>query len=289
MAVSGEALPAWSSSPGPHFPSTTIVLGPFGDILDYGNGTFYLSWYPSGLQGSSSEIEVPEWLLDPATGRRGPDPERDNLVACPRSSRDLATCSAGALSKAELQGGLIFAWGATDIDDPASELHDRHAIGPKSVGRYHTIDTGKLTTAPLYARMVGEQDPAPFDDASGDDRRPCVPGRGASRPRPSSRYRPRPWTIGRLSVSIDGPDPACERMCGGFLDDPRFEVSIRPRRLGWARNIEWLQQQADGEFWYYHQQDDLVDPTYLECTDRDRDEARPKQRWSSPTSTLWHP
>lgn len=68
----------------------------------------------------------------------------------------------------------------------------------------------------------------------------------------------------QVVISIDGPDPACERICHGYLGDPRFEVSIRPQRLGWARNIEWLQQQAHGEFWYYHQQDDLVDPTYLE-------------------------
>ena len=68
----------------------------------------------------------------------------------------------------------------------------------------------------------------------------------------------------QVVISIDGPDPVCERICSGYLGDPRFVVSIRPQRLGWARNIEWLQQQADGEFWYYHQQDDLVDPTYLE-------------------------
>ena len=68
----------------------------------------------------------------------------------------------------------------------------------------------------------------------------------------------------QVVISIDGPDPVCERICSGYLGDPRFVVSIRPQRLGWARNIEWLQQQADGEFWYYHQQDDLVDPTYLD-------------------------
>jgi glycosyltransferase involved in cell wall biosynthesis len=68
----------------------------------------------------------------------------------------------------------------------------------------------------------------------------------------------------RVVISVDGPDPACERLCEGYRGDPRIEVSVRPHRLGWARNIEWLQQQADGEFWYYHQQDDLVSSRYLE-------------------------
>ena len=28
-------------------PSVTIVLGPFGDLVAYGNGSFYFSWYPA--------------------------------------------------------------------------------------------------------------------------------------------------------------------------------------------------------------------------------------------------
>ncbi len=144
------------SSPGAHFPSTTIVLGPFGDILDYGNGTTYLSWYPSGLQGRSSEIEVPEWLGTLPPDAEGPI-QQGIIEGLSTIVPRLGDLSPAALSQAELHGGLIFAWGSTDIDDRASELHHRHAIGPKSVGRYHSIDTGKLTTAPLYARIVGER------------------------------------------------------------------------------------------------------------------------------------
>ena len=35
------------------------------------------------------------------------------------------------LMSAELAGGVIFAWGETDIDDVASGLHQRSAIGPR--------------------------------------------------------------------------------------------------------------------------------------------------------------
>ena len=54
-------------------------------------------------------------------------------------------------------GGHIFAWGQTDIDDAKSVLHERHAIGPRSFGRYHSINTGKLTTAPLFAKQMADQ------------------------------------------------------------------------------------------------------------------------------------
>lgn len=137
-------------------PSTTIVLGPFGDIVDYGDGEFYLSWYPSGLQGVSSESSVPDRL------RSLPDQDVDAIRSgtvdgltsiVPR----LADLPAADLANAELAGGVIFAWGATDIDDRASGLHNRFAIGPRTVGRYHSVDTGKLTMAPMYARMVAEK------------------------------------------------------------------------------------------------------------------------------------
>lgn len=73
--------------------------------------------------------------------------------------------------------------------------------------------------------------------------------------------------------SVDGPDRSCENLCRSYLDDPRFRLVVQPERLGWVENIAWLQRQAAGEFWYYHQQDDVVDPTYLEVL---IDEAR---RW----------
>lgn len=143
-------------SVGVRLPSTTIVLGPFGDIVDYGNGAFYLSWYPSGLQGASSELKVPDWLRNlpsdtAAAVRAG---TVDGLASVVPRVAELPSTD---LAAAELAGGVIFAWGATDIDDLESGLHSRFAVGPRTVGRYHSVDTGKLTTAPLFARMVGER------------------------------------------------------------------------------------------------------------------------------------
>ena len=35
--------------------------------------------------------------------------------------------------------------------------HERHAIGPSSHGHYHSVDTGKLTMAPRFARLLADR------------------------------------------------------------------------------------------------------------------------------------
>jgi hypothetical protein len=50
----------------------------------------------------------------------------------------------------EVDAGVIIAHGRTDVDDPASGLHARTRIGVASVDGYHSVATGKLTTAPLF-------------------------------------------------------------------------------------------------------------------------------------------
>ncbi|HEY6628593.1 MAG TPA: FAD-dependent oxidoreductase [Acidimicrobiia bacterium] len=137
-------------------PSTTIVLGPFGDIVDYGQGAFYLSWYPSGLQGSSSGLEVPESLRS-LPGEASHEMRAGIVAGLASITPRLLEVPVSDMDAAELSGGVIFAWGETDIDDPSSGLHSRFETGPMSVGRYHSVDTGKLTTAPLFAQRVGDR------------------------------------------------------------------------------------------------------------------------------------
>ncbi len=68
----------------------------------------------------------------------------------------------------------------------------------------------------------------------------------------------------QVLISLDGADPATEDACRPFLEDPRFRLTVRPERLGWVRNFNWLVDQADTAFWCYQQQDDVLEPTYLE-------------------------
>lgn len=137
-------------------PSTTIVLGPFGDTVNYRNGALFLSWYPAGMRGMSSDLVPPAWPW--------PSPEtqaeiRNEIFSAlvrliPRLADELDQTQ---IDKAEIKGGIIFAWGDRDISDIRSELHRRHDIGPESFGRYHSINTGKLTMAPLFAKEVSNR------------------------------------------------------------------------------------------------------------------------------------
>jgi glycine/D-amino acid oxidase-like deaminating enzyme len=140
----------------PPVPSVTIVLGPFGDVVNYGNGELYLSWYPVCLAGLATGRADSAWTLDP------------NAAAASRVARDAVDALAtlipalgriphAAVQDAVVRGGIIVARGETDIVDPKSGLHRRYEIGVESHGRYHSIDIGKYTMAPLFARHVADR------------------------------------------------------------------------------------------------------------------------------------
>lgn len=130
-------------------PSVTMVLGAFGDIVNFGDHGLYLSWYPTGMVATSQEA-------DPGSGWAALG-EADRLAVFRRSLEVwrgfCPRLDAIPISDADVDAssGVIFAWGDSDIDDPASELHERHAIGVTSAGGYHSVNTGKYTTMPLLA------------------------------------------------------------------------------------------------------------------------------------------
>jgi glycine/D-amino acid oxidase-like deaminating enzyme len=139
-------LPAGAKLP----PSATFVSGPFGEVVSYADGLTYLTWYPVCLQGISKDVTPPEWSTYP------PEPLRSRLWEGTLEAMAQFVPSLRALNPHELKdvtvkGGVIVAWGQTDIYDPASELHRRFEIGVTSTGRFHSIDPGKLTMAPYFA------------------------------------------------------------------------------------------------------------------------------------------
>jgi glycine/D-amino acid oxidase-like deaminating enzyme len=131
-------------------PSASFVLGPFGDVVNYGGGALLLSWYPAGRLGKSSDVSPPPWPRVLESG----DAEtlaRDILDGLGRLMPTLAQDAEALLPHARQRGGIIFASGDTDVDDPASKLHERHAVGRRSAGRYHSIDNGKWVLGPMFA------------------------------------------------------------------------------------------------------------------------------------------
>ncbi len=63
----------------------------------------------------------------------------------------------GNMSDVSVKGGIIVAWGASDIDDRKSELHRRSDIGVMSMGHYHSVNPGKLTMAPYFAECCADR------------------------------------------------------------------------------------------------------------------------------------
>ncbi len=136
-------------------PSVTYVLGPFGDIVNLGPRGIYFSWYPAGMIDTSHDLKPPAWGLELSESRRL-SILRDSYQAMAKLCPSLQSVEySDAVVTAA--GGVIFAWGATDIDHQASRLHTRHEIGIHSDGHYHTVNTGKYTMVPYLGYRLAER------------------------------------------------------------------------------------------------------------------------------------
>jgi FAD dependent oxidoreductase len=134
-------------------PSVTIVLGPFGDLVAYGHGSYYVSWYPACMTDHTDALVPPAWRAEPDDSRRSRIVKK-SFAAMGVIVPELASVRPQNIA---VRGGVIVAWGSSDIDDHASELHRRHDIGVHSNGSYHSIDPGKLTMAPYFAKICADR------------------------------------------------------------------------------------------------------------------------------------
>lgn len=130
--------------------SAIVAVGPFGDVKNYNDRDYYLSWYPAGLVLDSD-------ALNPAI----PDLTPELKVAVTQGIRDnlqkLLPPVAGIFMTAEsvrVEGGFVFAQGQGSLSDPASTLHQRNRFGIQRRGNYFSVDTGKYSTAPWLAENL---------------------------------------------------------------------------------------------------------------------------------------
>lgn len=146
------------SHPGdPSLPTATIVLGAFGEFVDYGAGDYYLSWYPIGRRGWSSALQPPPWPTRPdaATAKTI---ARETVANLSEIIPSVGALEIDASDTLDVRGGVIYALGTTDISDPDSKFHRRSKVGiTTSDGWYHSVDTGKYTTAPLFAMQTADR------------------------------------------------------------------------------------------------------------------------------------
>jgi glycine/D-amino acid oxidase-like deaminating enzyme len=131
-------------------PSFTVMLGPFGDVVAYRSGRVYLSWYPACMIGTSLGAEETDWS---AVARRvdGARISRETIDALAEICPAARALQPIAGSEIVVNGGTIYALGHTDIDDPASRLHERIDTGIEGQGAYLSVDTAKFTLGPVTA------------------------------------------------------------------------------------------------------------------------------------------
>lgn len=135
--------------------TSSFVLGPFGDVVSFSDSHYYFSWYPVGCQRRSNELIPPAW--EKSLSQK----ERMSIVAesMLRLSSLIPDMKNMQLNpeRTRVEGGYIFTWGKNDICDLESEIHQRFKVGMQSSENYHSIDTGKYTTAPLFAKQIAER------------------------------------------------------------------------------------------------------------------------------------
>lgn len=130
-------------------PSATMVLGPYGDMVIRPDGTAYFSWYPLGLLGWTHDLAPPESWNDPCRGEVE-EGKAASIAQALLGAIDRWYPGAAESQPLLVDAGAIVAYGQSDVDDPKSGLHDRTRVGVTSVDGYHSVDPGKLTTAPLF-------------------------------------------------------------------------------------------------------------------------------------------
>ena len=134
-------------------PSAVIGTGPFGDVKNFGNREFYVSWYRTGLLASGEAIDPPSVpRLGRAQRQKTANDVFGKLGALVPAVREIEKRA----KEVRVEGGWVYASGRGELDDPASTLHRRDHIGITHTGSYVSVDAGKYSIAPWLARQVAD-------------------------------------------------------------------------------------------------------------------------------------
>lgn len=137
-------------------PSVTMVLGRYGDVVIRNDGTAYFSWYPLGMLGWTHDLAPPESWDRACRGDLLPE-ESAAIAGKVLGAIDAWYPHVAASTPLVVDAGAIFAYGKTDVDDTSSALHNRTRVGVTSRDGFHSVDPGKLTTAPMFAHIAANR------------------------------------------------------------------------------------------------------------------------------------
>lgn len=135
-------------------PSAVIAVGPYGDVKNYDDRSFSLSWYPTGLLARNESLDPPR---EP---RPSADDEAEIAASVFANLRQLLPWVAeieAAASTVNVRGGWVYSQGQGSLDDPMATVHRRDLLGVTSVGTYHSVDTGKYSVAPTLAEGIARR------------------------------------------------------------------------------------------------------------------------------------
>lgn len=135
-------------------PCVVIATGPFGDIKNYNDRDFYLSWYPDGLRAESTAVAPPEPY---SLAMPDPGPLSASILDHLESLLPWVAQLREHTESLSIEGGWVFAAGGGQLSDPSATLHRRSEYGVVRLGGYVSIDTGKYSTAPWTARTLAAQ------------------------------------------------------------------------------------------------------------------------------------
>ncbi len=131
-------------------PSATMVIGRFGDVVIRPNSTAYLSWYPDACRGWWEGIQAPDSWEEACKGNV-PKEEMEKFSDLFISATEKWYPEVKNFKPEFVDAGTIVALGRTDVHNEDSQLHNRSNVGVSSYDGFHTVETGKLTTAPMFA------------------------------------------------------------------------------------------------------------------------------------------
>ena len=94
----------------------------------------------------------------------------------------------------------------------------------------------------------------------------CVPVYNGERYVRATLSSLRQQSYGNLTVLIsdDASTDGSGEICRSFTQDPRFQLSVQPARLGWTGNANCLLQAAQGDFVCITSHDDILHRRYIE-------------------------
>lgn len=138
--------------------NTSIISGAFGNISPRMDGTYaYISWHPDCMIELTKDGTTPthwdEFMENPDNSHFSKEWVKNTIIELSKFMPSVST-----FKPTKLLPGIIVSAGKSDISDKNSNVHKRgEHIGVHEFDGYYSMDTGKFSTAPMFAKELLEK------------------------------------------------------------------------------------------------------------------------------------